>query len=104
MKDYHNTNHEQGATLARSKAGVRSQQDIILEYFELFPRHLFTPFQIRDNVLPDSPITSIRRAMTNLADADLLVKTATMAQGNHGKLNHTWRLNVQEEEQLDLFK
>jgi hypothetical protein len=38
------------------------------------------------------PITSIRRAMTNLSDNGKLEKTNEFVMGNYGKKEHLWQL------------
>ena len=38
------------------------------------------------------PITSIRRAMTNLTDDGMIVKTQKTVKGVYGKSEHLWAL------------
>jgi len=90
MSNYYNTNKEEGNTLVKSNTKANKQQDAILLFFKNNININYTPFDIQDNVLPDTPITSIRRAMTNLEQDNKLVKTATMKLGKYGKANHTW--------------
>ena len=87
---YFNTNAEHGAELSRSKFKVKSQQDAVLAFFCENPMRGFTPFDIQRNVLPGTPITSIRRAITNLAQAGKLKKTESMGRGRYGKKNYLW--------------
>lgn len=42
------------------------------------------------------PITSIRRAITDLTERGLLVKSATMRRGAYGKPEHCWTLATGE--------
>jgi hypothetical protein len=50
------------------------------------------------------PITSIRRAITNLTDAGKIIKTDQYVKGNYGKLEHLWELATEPiEEQQCLF-
>ena len=90
MKDFFNTISEHGAELSRSKFKARSQQDTILSFFCANPMRGFTPFDIQARILPGAPITSIRRAITNLAQAGKLKKTESMARGRYGKKNYLW--------------
>ena len=62
-----------------------------------------TPFEVRESVLPECPITSARRAMTNLTESGLLVKT-DMRRERYGKKNHVWRLARRRHEQRNLFE
>jgi len=88
---YYNTNNEKGDVLKKSKAKVSRQERMILAMFQSVggrhaPHHVLAQFGHK------YPITSIRRALTNLADAGLLEKTDHMTMGNYGKMVHTWRL------------
>jgi len=86
------------------KAGARrkakTQEERILAFFMSRPRELFTPddvwtmFPVKDfgDDSRNTPLTSIRRAMTNLTTAGLLEKTKTMRIGYYGKLTHCWRI------------
>ena len=50
------------------------------------------------------PITSIRRAITNLTDAGKIIKTDQYVKGNYGKLEHLWELaTTPTEKQQCLF-
>ena len=94
---YYNTNNESGETLVKSKATTVSQEDKIYEYFKtslipVAPHCLMGLFE-------NTPITSVRRAVTNLEKRGKLVKTERMVMGSYGKIVHTWRLN---ERQLEL--
>ena len=103
MKDYHNTINEQGQELTQSRRKARSQQEIVLEYFKQWPAPR-TPFEIQERVLPRAPITSVRRAMTNLEKAGELIKApGCMIPERYGKKNHAWALAPKEQEQRRLF-
>jgi len=92
---FHNTINQSGNDLVKSKRDANRQQDIIYDFFKLNPDKEFTPFEILDLVYPNSitPVTSVRRAMTNLTEEKHLIQTATMKQGPYGKPNHCWKLN-----------
>jgi hypothetical protein len=49
-----------------------------------------------NNHYPAAPVTSIRRAITDLTVQDKLVKTNVMEIGGYGKDEHTWRLPNEE--------
>ena len=65
--------------------------------FDAFPNDKFTPFDIqtmvKENFKKDFPITSIRRAITDLTEQGKIVKTKDTKKGKYGKLNYTWRKN-----------
>lgn len=96
MKDYYNTNDESGGQLGQSRRRATDQQQIVLRFFERNPGRNFAPHQIQQAVLPGSPLTSIRRAVTNLTDAGKLQKTDTKVAGSYGKQVHTWKLSEPE--------
>ena len=96
---YYNTNRETGATLSLSWGKSDKQETMILEIFSDRMRHTLNglaPHQVRDQIVQryskHYPLTSIRRAMSNLTDDGKLIKLDRMVMGNYGKNVHTWRL------------
>lgn len=62
-------------------------------YLLMRSRSAMTPFEVQDIYnfsYPEIPITSIRRALSNLERMGLLKKTEWMKQGKYGKPNHKW--------------
>ncbi len=105
MNTYFNTTGAQGATLATYKIKAKSQQQLILEYFESMPGMRKSPSQVQRGLnLTGAPLTSIRRALTNLTTDGKLVKTSRLVKGEYGRLEHTWTLcrslTIQSELQL----
>ena len=90
---YYNTNDETGTTLQQSRGNAKTQEGIILEFFTNNPNLQLSPFEISDTLELNAPITSIRRAMTNLTLEGKLKKTDVKVIGPYGKNVHTWRLN-----------
>ena len=94
---YYNTNRESGVTLRKSEIQAQTQEDIIAEFFREHPTTAFSPHQIHNTLFGSNvPLTSIRRAMTNLTDLRILKKTPIMRMGNYGKYVHTWRLDIKK--------
>lgn len=92
---YYNTNKETGKTLKRSHKKANSQEQMILAIFKESPRAKFTPEAVLKKLQAvhlNYPITSIRRAMSNLKDDGYLVKTTDKAKGDWGKKVHLWKL------------
>jgi hypothetical protein len=97
---YYNTNNEVGDTLQKSKAKAVSQEEDIKILFQCFPTKSdngFTADEIADEFYDFSgvPITSIRRALTNLCGEkwnNFLVKTDVMRMGKYGKLTHAYKI------------
>ncbi len=96
---YYNTNKESGQTLLESKGNTQSQEDCILAYFKGGSQAFVAPHDLRLLFGHKVPITSIRRAFTNLEKEGKLVKTDKMVIGTYGKMVHTWRI---KETQIEL--
>ena len=92
---YYNTNNESGKTLKRSRRKANSQEEMILAIFKETPKAKFTPETVLkklQGVHLNYPITSIRRAMSNLKDEGYLIKTDEKAKGDWGKKVHLWKI------------
>jgi hypothetical protein len=75
---------------AAIKANAKDQEGRILAYFELHIKG--SPSQVFAAVAkPGEPITSIRRAISNLTKDGKLVKTDELRKGQ-GASEHVWRL------------
>ena len=77
------------------KAG--SQNAKILRWFREFPNESFTPFDILKYCFDGrgywkSPITSIRRGISDLTKLGYLEKTKEKRAGEYGELNYCWKL------------
>ncbi len=98
---YYNTNKDTGETLSNSQVITVSQEDRIYEYCKTFKPYDIAPHHLTGLFSENTPITSIRRALTNLEKWGKLIKTDRMVMGSYGKMVHTWRI---KEVQMDLFK
>ena len=87
---YYNTNRESGETLQESCQKTKTQEEMVLGFFQLAPDP-WPPHAVRSIVFNNRvPLTSVRRAITNLTLEGKLIKTDTMVMGSHGKMVHTW--------------
>lgn len=80
---------------AKELKQTKRQSDRILMIFKLQDKPL-TPFdvlEIYSKHFAPTPITSIRRAMTDLALSGQLEKTQDFKKGAYGKVNHKWKIN-----------
>jgi len=92
MQTYYNTNSEVGLELRTSKEKSFLQQNRILSYFQTFPQDTFTPEEVWQAVFdPYVPLTSVRRAITNLTEVGKLVKTDVFKVSSFGKRCHCWK-------------
>ena len=111
---FYNTNKEYGEQLAKSKRIALTQEEVIMSLFNTY-RNIYgriihmSPSYIQGIWINGvdrkkyPPITSIRRAMTNLTTKGMLIKTDKMTEGEYGKPEHCWRLAKPEDEQLKLL-
>lgn len=91
---YFNTNKETGEDLQTSRSRAESQENTIYRFFSDNPREELTAFEVKSQLRMRSPITSIRRAITELTNKGRLEKTNTMKRGDYGKRCHCWKLKV----------
>lgn len=101
-QSFHNTIREEGTELARSERQASSQEERVLTFFQDRPWGGWSPFQIQRLVLPECPITSVRRAMTNLSNQGKLEKSNIMMLERYGKKNHYWHL-AGVKDQMEMF-
>jgi len=91
---YYNTNKEEGQGLEASKKKTETQETLVMGVFMLKPK--WSPSEIMTHInhfLPrDYPLTSIRRALTDLTSKGVLEKTDEMKMGIYGKREHLWKL------------
>jgi len=91
---FHNTNRLTGAALADAEAVAATQEDIILALYRVL-RRAMSPSQVWQRLTDAGhawPLTSVRRAITNLADQGHLVQTPHMRVGLYGKREHLWQV------------
>ena len=100
---YFNTTHETGADLKESTRKAESQAKIILRYFKCWEDIEKSPSQLHYELFSRStPVTSVRRAFSNLTKQGELEKTDNTVMGSYGKLEYCWKLKSQEG-QLTLY-
>ena len=108
---YSNTNDETGAELQASRQQTSKQKTEVLAVFETYPTTPLTPDQIHDFIIENSvvkgsnswPITSIRRAITDLTKDRKLYKTSIKKMGSYGKRVHCWVVQCPHEK-TEAFK
>lgn len=99
---YHNTIPTAGRTLEDLERNAAKQDEKVLLFFALRPGE-HTPEEVNAAAMPNAPVTSTRRAISNLAKAGLLVKTGNRRPGLYGVTVNTWKVNERNKEQLNLF-
>lgn len=91
---YYNTTGLSGDELKDSVANAFNQEELI---YQLFKRHpSLGPSQVVKLLEFRYPITSVRRAITNLTTKRLLIKTEVQRIGLYGKPEYIWALPEQD--------
>lgn len=100
---YFNTTNESGATLKNNVAKAKSQEEEILNVFifdyTIYNKTIldtflgFTASNLYEMSDKKYPITSIRRALTNLTKQGKLIKTDEKRIGMYGRSEYVWKLN-----------
>jgi len=93
---FFNTINFSGDDLKKENAKSAKQEDLILALFKANPDKKLSPSQVHTvlgkkyQIYP--PITSIRRALTNLTSRLELIKTDETVPGLYHLPEHTWKL------------
>ena len=101
--NYHDTTDVKGKALDHYEDKATTQGQKVLFFMRAFPGFAFSPEDVH-NVLfgPTVPLTSTRRAMSNLTRDGLIVKTAEQVIGQYGRPVCKW-IAVMNPRQLYLF-
>lgn len=93
IRPFYNTiNEKDQLDLFNTQAS--KQESIILNWFRENKEKLVTPFEVWELLFDDNtPITSIRRAMTNLTKKGLINKTTVQKVEKFGKRNYCWKFS-----------
>lgn len=90
---FHNTINLQPDLFAAANASCLNQEERVANWFIANRGREYTPPEIALYVFGNRvPLTSVRRAISNLTDRGLLVKTENKRPGLYGMDNSTWRL------------
>jgi hypothetical protein len=93
MRVFHNTTDLGGEDLIKREIRAGSQNEKILTFFRIRPTLDFTPYEVQMYLnMATVPITSIRRAMTDLTKLGYLEKTGEKRPGQYGDLTYAWKL------------
>lgn len=101
---YYNTTDASGETLQRYRAGTDSQEARILAWLaNAFTAKNYTPSEVLRFCFHNAvPLTSVRRALTNLCNDRQLVKTRERRDGPYGRPEYAWRLSTDKQPQMSL--
>ena len=85
---HHNTTGENGKTLEEYEEKANAQERAVLAYFR--KERMASPSEVHQKALPGCPLTSVRRAITNLTDKGYLRKTRVTIHGIYRRPEHLW--------------
>ena len=91
MSTFFNTISLDGEELERAKENCKSQEERLQLLIQV--NQQVTPFEAQElyeKHFPKVPITSIRRALTNLTYLKSFAKVGRMKEERYGKPNHKW--------------
>lgn len=96
MNSYYNTTNLRGVPLQAYISHATKQDSKVLEFF-LHNQHVHVTCEdIHNMVMPEAPITSARRAMSNLQKMGYVEKCDYLVDGQYGKPINTWRFVPQD--------
>ena len=103
MTPFYNTNKESFDEFFESSKQAVKQEVVILKVMQR--GEPMSPSMVHDFLDQKWPITSNRRAMTNLTDDGKIIKTQETVKGSYGKKEHLWALPEKPEifDQANLF-
>jgi len=94
MNKYYNTTNEKGSDLRKNISKANYQNTRVMELFQDESSDSgYSPSQVMHLALPNAPITSVRRAMSDLTEAGYLTKTQDKRYGIYGRLEYIWKLS-----------
>jgi hypothetical protein len=89
--NYFNTTNLSGNTLAEYKLIAKNQEELILW---LFRKHKqLTPSVAHTLLQTAAPLTSTRRAISNLKSKNMLIKTEIKQDGLYGRPEYIYKLD-----------
>ena len=95
---YYNTTNEKGSLLKTNMKQATNQEQLTLAVFQTYPNDNLSAYDVwqflidNDSINEQTPLTSIRRSITDLTNRNRLVKTDKRVLGNAGRSTYTWRL------------
>jgi Fe2+ or Zn2+ uptake regulation protein len=91
MKHYYKTTEMSMNEYLQSILQGQKQEEVILKIFKDY-KQKFTAWEVNKLLNDHYPITSVRRAITNLTDQGYLNKTKIVKIGRYGKGCHAWEI------------
>lgn len=96
---YYNTTNEKGFAHKTNLKQATNQEQLTLAVFQTYPNDKLSANDVwkflidNESINEQTPLTSIRRAISDLTNQQKLVKTDKKVLGGAGRKTYTWRLN-----------
>ena len=103
---YYDTTHIRSDVLREMRVKARSQEEAVMKYLDFMGSQVrdFTPSELwRDVFRSRVPLTSVRRAITDLTREGRLWKTSETRQGEYGRPEGVWKRAEMGDRQLKMF-
>ena len=100
---FFNTTNETNPDLTEYRQKALNQDERVLELFRARIQASYTPSEVLSAAFDRTPITSVRRSMSNLTDEGRLVKTDGKREGIYGRPEHVWVLAKSCVNQLEMW-
>lgn len=95
--NHYNTTNESGQTLIDFESKAKTQDDEVLKFIK--SKSIASPsFVWRSLYKERTPLTSVRRAMSNLTKKGLLIKTDIKQIGPYGRPEYCWKFYKSQKE------
>jgi DNA replication protein DnaD len=93
QSSYHNTTHEPTQLVIDFERKAKHQEDLVLKHWVWnrdSPSRIYQLLIDQGLIAKNTPLTSIRRAISNLTKRGLLRKTNVKVQGLYGRTETLW--------------
>jgi len=98
-KSYHNTTQSKGSELKQREGKANKQEQDVLQLFHKDANRMLSPEQVLNYLQATNPtkygnvpITSIRRAFSNLSSAGRITQSNSKIMGDYGRMVSIWKL------------
>lgn len=89
---YYNTTNEQGEDLRELINKSMNQEQRVIEFFKVNPELELTPPEVLNELFSlNTPLTSVRRAISDATTKGRLQQTKRLRKGDFGRLNYCWK-------------
>ena len=98
---YHNTTSQDSDFVVKSRIKNKTQEEIVFEIFKRFKK--LSASEVLEEFPKNVPLTSIRRAMSNLQYENKLRKLSEKREGLYGAPEHYYAVVKPEDKQYEMF-